>query len=304
MTIAGGVYNFILTNAIDGTIGGGYQNIIQTNSYSATIGGGSYNEAGGGNGTVPGGFRNVATGDGSFAAGINALATNNGAFVLADDEFTNFSSTASNQLSARFTGGIVLVTGGAGLTLDGKPVLAGNNGGSLTNLNAATLNGLPGANYAPAAGSANYIQNQNATAQVAAFNITGSMTASSFAVGALGGTVGGTLAVNALIVTNSVRVPGAGIGTTTAVFVQRATAANIDSNGVHRTTISNPLCDGDPNAILIITHNYNPGNTGSILDTNACSVYYNPTLLKWQIYHDNFVPMTANDAWNVLIVKP
>src|SRR5439155_4756271 len=69
-----------------------------------------------------------------------------------------------NQLSARFRGGIVFETGGAGMTLDGQPVLAGvvpsadlsgtyanaltfnnpannftGNGGGLTGLNASQL---------------------------------------------------------------------------------------------------------------------------------------------------------------------
>jgi len=102
----------------------------------------------------------------------------------------------------------------------------------------------------------------------------------------------------------AIQVAGAGIGTSTAVFVHRATAANIETGATHRTTISNPFCDANPNAILIITPNYNPSQTGNVLDTHALGVFYNSSLLRWQIYHQDFVTMTVNAAYNVLIVKP
>jgi hypothetical protein len=136
---------------------------------------------------VPGGRDNVASGQYSFAAGRSAHATNDGSFVLTDNQGAEFDSTANNQLSARFTGGVVFETAGAGMTLDGQPILAGTvpsgnlsgtypnavtfnnagnsfsgNGSGLTGVNASTLGGVsslgfwsttgnagtsPGANY-------------------------------------------------------------------------------------------------------------------------------------------------------------
>ena len=101
-----------------------------------------------------------------------------------------------------------------------------------------------------------------------------------------------------------IKVTGAGIGTGTLAFVHRATPANIEVGSTHRTTITHPHCDGNPNAILIITHNYNPGLTGGVLDVNPTSVFYHSGLAKWQIYHDNFAAMAADNAWNVLVFKP
>jgi len=198
-TIGGGWGNIIQTNASDSTIGGGNNNVIQAGAGWSVIAGGSNNITGGNGATVPGGLGNTASGMNSFAAGTDAQATNDGAFVLTDDQPTNFYSTASNQLSARFTGGVRFVTGGAGMTLDGQPILAGSvnagqlsgaytnvvtltnsgnsfagNGTGLTNVNAATLNGLSSGSFAPASGSGNYIQNQTASPQAAAFNINGS----------------------------------------------------------------------------------------------------------------------------------
>jgi len=275
-TIGGGIANTIGANSALSTIAGGNYNYVANNSWQAFIGGGLANTNGGYGATVPGGVYNVASGIYSFAAGYRAKATNDGAFVWADSQNADFGSTTTNQFSVRANGGVRFVTGGAGLTLDGQPLVV--------------------------SGSSSYIQNQTASPQAASFNLNGSMTAASFVVAS--GTASGTVAVNGLIVTNSLRAPGAGLETGTPAFVHRATGANIDPSGLHRTTITHPLCDGDPNAILLITHNYNPGNTGNILDTHPTSVYYNPILLKWQIYHDDFVALTTNSAWNVLVIKP
>jgi hypothetical protein len=107
------------------TVGGGLANTASGNN-SSVVGGGSGNQATNIAATVPGGSDNVAGGQYSFAAGYKAQATNNGAFVWADSEGTIFSSTATNQFNVRANGGVVFVTSGAGMTLDGQPVLAGN----------------------------------------------------------------------------------------------------------------------------------------------------------------------------------
>ena len=133
-----------------GTVSGGYQN---ASSYAATVAGGYYNTAsggrsvvGGGDGntasgenatvaggfvnlatnyasTVPGGAQNLAGGWYSFAAGQRAKATNRGAFVWADSQNSDFSSTNIDSFNVRAAGGVRLVTGSAGMTLDGQPVL-------------------------------------------------------------------------------------------------------------------------------------------------------------------------------------
>lgn len=65
----------------------------------------------------------------------------------------------------------------------GNLVTAGTingSGGGLTNVNAISLNGLPASAYAPASGSANYIQNQSGTPQAASFNISGNAQVSGY----------------------------------------------------------------------------------------------------------------------------
>jgi hypothetical protein len=137
--IAGGAANYSASSASDAVIGGGFSN---TNGAScATVGGGTFNTASGNYATVPGGTLNTASGFASFAAGSFAQATNFGSFVWADGQVAPFTSTSNNQFSVRASGGVRLVTSGAGLNLDGgitATTFAGS-GANLTSLNASTL---------------------------------------------------------------------------------------------------------------------------------------------------------------------
>lgn len=96
----------------------------------------------------------------------------------------------------------------------------------------------------------------------------------------------------------AIHVSGAGINTTGAVFTQRAIAANI---GGDSTFINNPLCNNDPNAILIVTPNWNPQNGIAVNDLNVVGVWYTGT--QWAIFHENGSPMITNAAFNVMIIK-
>jgi trimeric autotransporter adhesin len=161
--IGGGSVNIIQTNAYDSVIGGGYDNVISgfvgtvggggqnTNSGNyafigggygntasgtgAVVGGGGWdgsnimaNIASGATAVVPGGLGNLASGKYSFAAGRRAKATNDGTFVWSDSTDADFGSTVSNQFNVRAQGGVRFVTGGAGLTVDGQPLLSIGSG--------------------------------------------------------------------------------------------------------------------------------------------------------------------------------
>lgn len=168
--IGGGYVNFVDAQSAYSVIAGGGDNSIYSYANGGAIGGGEFNHVGGFAGTVPGGFNNLAGQAGSFAAGTYAMATNSGSFVLADYEYAPFYSTTYNQLSARFIGGIRFVTAGAGITLDGVPLLSssytnpvtlnnpGNtlagNGAAIANVNALSLQGLTPANFWQTSGNA------------------------------------------------------------------------------------------------------------------------------------------------------
>jgi hypothetical protein len=86
-------------------------------------------------------------------------------------------------------------------------------------------------------------------------------------------------------------------GANPTAFVHVATASN--SSG-YITVITNPLTDGDPNAILIVTHNYNPPEGTLNYLTAPYSVYYDGT--NWDIYLDDFSAI-LNKSFNVLVIK-
>jgi hypothetical protein len=124
-TIAGGSYQSIDGFAIESTIAGGSQNSILFEAGGSTIGGGVNNtvQSNAAFAVIPGGLSNSVAGYYSMAAGQLAQALHEGAFVWADAVGTNFSSTTSNQFNVRATGGVRLVTGGTGLSVDGEPVV-------------------------------------------------------------------------------------------------------------------------------------------------------------------------------------
>ena len=119
-TIAGGYNNTINAGAPAPFIAGGQGNVISGDT--SAIGGGFFNTVNGSQGTIPGGADSLVSGSYGFAAGDNAQATNVGAFVWADASGGTFSSTTDNQFSVRAAGGVRLLTGGAGLTIDGQTI--------------------------------------------------------------------------------------------------------------------------------------------------------------------------------------
>jgi hypothetical protein len=103
----------------------------------------------------------------------------------------------------------------------------------------------------------------------------------------------------ALTIGNGViQVSGAGTNSSTTAFIHYATAANTSS---YITTIHNSLCDGNPNAILIATHNFSPVGVGGTYQTHPYSVWYNGS--NWTIYNDDFAAITG-ECFNVLIMRP
>lgn len=116
VTASGGAFN--QASGDSSTVAGGQSN--GANGQNSTVGGGLYNLATGYSSTIPGGQANHAFGDYSFAAGLGANATNTASFVWSDaSDYNGFGSTTSNQFNIRAFGGVRLVTGGAGLTIDG-----------------------------------------------------------------------------------------------------------------------------------------------------------------------------------------
>jgi hypothetical protein len=92
----------------------------------------------------------------------------------------------------------------------------------------------------------------------------------------------------------AIHVSGAGQDTSTAAFSHMTTAGNISGN---LTVISNPQCNGDPNAILMITRRL--GSSG--FWNHPVCVYYDGAY--WDIENEDQTAMPAGLIFNVLILK-
>ncbi|MCS6843445.1 MAG: hypothetical protein NZ528_03840 [Caldilineales bacterium] len=82
------------------------------------------------------------------------------------------------------------------------------------------------------------------------------------------------------------------------IFLHVATASNTST---YITTIDHPATNGKPSALLFVTHYWNPGGVvGGTYNDHALGVWYNDG--KWKIYNQDFAPMPAGAAFNVLVV--
>jgi hypothetical protein len=91
----------------------------------------------------------------------------------------------------------------------------------------------------------------------------------------------------------NVFVPPAGAG----VFVHTATAGNSAGDF---TKIDNPLTNGNPNAIVFVTPNYNPGGACPCMHNNhPIGVYYNGS--QWAIFNQDHAAIPVDAAFNVLV---
>ncbi|MBL0175765.1 MAG: hypothetical protein IPP94_10940 [Ignavibacteria bacterium] len=85
-------------------------------------------------------------------------------------------------------------------------------------------------------------------------------------------------------------------GSSKAAFVHTASSGN--AYATNGTQIDNAMCDGDANAILIVTQRL---GTGSIYNPNPIGVYY--TGSKWAIINEINTAIPVGAQFNVLVIK-
>lgn len=78
-------------------------------------------------------------------------------------------------------------------------------------------------------------------------------------------------------------------------FVHTSTPANTSS---YITTIDHTGLNYNPDAVLFVTANYNPGGSGGVYNNHNVGVYYNGS--KWCIYNEDKVALPDGAAFNVL----
>ena len=83
-----------------------------------------------------------------------------------------------------------------------------------------------------------------------------------------------------------------------AVFVHRATPENISANS---TYLDNPRTNDDPDVILYVTPNWNPGGGNGTYNDHPVGVWYDAGAQRWAIFNQDREPMPDGAAFNVAV---
>ena len=78
-----------------------------------------------------------------------------------------------------------------------------------------------------------------------------------------------------------------------SVFVQVATP---DNSVDDYTIINNPLTNGNPKAIVMVTQNWNPGNSNGTYNNHPVGVWYDGS--RWAIFNEDLAIMTPQVSFN------
>ncbi|HEY6406913.1 MAG TPA: hypothetical protein VIY29_05540, partial [Ktedonobacteraceae bacterium] len=64
---------------------------------------------------------------------------------------------------------------------------------------------------------------------------------------------------------------------------------------------NNPATNNNPNAILFVTPNWDPGGIFIYaFETHPLGVWYNPSIKKWAIFNEDTTIMPLQAAFNIL----
>ena len=84
-------------------------------------------------------------------------------------------------------------------------------------------------------------------------------------------------------------------------FVHRSEPPNTDDNS---TYLDHPLTNGEPDALVSVTQNWNPGGGGGIYNDHPVDVFYDADVQKWAIYNKDGARMPDRAAFNVAVSGP
>src|SRR5262249_20585326 len=88
------------------------------------------------------------------------------------------------------------------------------------------------------------------------------------------------------------------VNPSSTAFVHQATSSNIGSD---YTVFSNSATAGDPNAIVLVTQNWNPGGNGNTYNNHEVGVWY--TGSQWSIFNEDYSSMPTQASFNVEILQ-
>ncbi|MFH1195050.1 MAG: T9SS type A sorting domain-containing protein [bacterium] len=81
-------------------------------------------------------------------------------------------------------------------------------------------------------------------------------------------------------------------------FIHTTDASNINS---HLTYITNPLLDGNPDAVFLVTPNWNPGGVGGTYNDHSIGIWFDG--IQWTIFNQDFAAMPENASFNIFVMK-
>ncbi len=83
-----------------------------------------------------------------------------------------------------------------------------------------------------------------------------------------------------------------------SVFVHRATPQNTSANS---TYLDHPLTNDNPNAVLSITQNWNPGGVDGTYNAHPIGVWYDGSAEKWAIANEDRAAMPGGASFNAVV---
>lgn len=81
-------------------------------------------------------------------------------------------------------------------------------------------------------------------------------------------------------------------------FVHRAELINTVDNV---TYVDDPMTNGEPDAIVSVTQNWNPGGGVGIYNDHPVGVLYDKDVNKWTVYNLDGAPMPKGTAFNIAV---
>jgi hypothetical protein len=82
-------------------------------------------------------------------------------------------------------------------------------------------------------------------------------------------------------------------------FVHRATPANTVGNA---TYLDDPLTNGEPDGVVSVTQNWNPGGVGGVYNDHPVGVQYDEDVEQWFVYNEDDAPLPRRAAFNVAVL--
>jgi hypothetical protein len=77
--------------------------------------------------------------------------------------------------------------------------------------------------------------------------------------------------------------------------------AKLDNTVGNRTYLDNPLTNEEPDALLTVTQNWNPGGGRGVYNDHPIDVVYDADIRKWAIYNRDGAPMPDGAAFNIAV---